>query len=37
MYKEFLEKLTPNEWMEEKKKERMEKRKLKREALQVKY
>lgn len=33
MYKQFLEKLTPNEWKEEKLSKRREKLRLKREAL----
>lgn len=35
LYKEFLEKLTPNEWKEAKRQERLEKRKQKHEALQA--
>jgi len=36
LYKEFLEKLTPNDWKEAKKHERMEKRRLRKESQQVK-
>ena len=35
LYKEFLEKLTPNEWKEEKRNIRIEKRRIKKEAQQV--